>query len=151
LFVQQFSNYFSILATGTEGEAAAVNLAATKRTADLIAVRAKLREAEAAMRLRTKVIQQAVTDNWDVADEFELLEKGVAENPNLAKARKNVADKRKKSAEALPKPAKRGKWSSGPSQRGGYGGYGGGYPSVNQAPLFVPQNFWNQQVNAYRM
>jgi len=92
-----------------------------------------------------------VTDNWDVADEFELLEKGVAENPNLAKARKNVADKRKKSAEALPKPAKRGKWSSGPSQRGGYGGYGGGYPSVNQAPLFVPQNFWNQQVNAYRM
>ena len=98
MFVQQFSNYFSILATGTEGEAAAVNLAAMKRTADLIAVRAKLREAEAAMRLRTKVIQQAVTDNWDVADEFELLEKGVAENPNLAKARKNVADKRKSHA-----------------------------------------------------
>ena len=105
---------------------------------ELISIRDKMREAEAALRLRAKVVEQAVTDNWDVADEYENLSNGITEDPNLEKARKNVAEKRKKEQTPPKFKRPRGQHHS-PGTRSPYsfaGFHNAGYsqPSVNYWP-----------------
>lgn len=61
---------------------------------------------------------QAVQEGWDVANEYDNILRGVVDDPDLEKARKNAAEKRKK--EATPVKAKRGK-----SREGGFSKFSG--------------------------
>jgi hypothetical protein len=71
----------------------------------------KLREADAGLRLRASVIGRAVVDGWEVADVFESLKNGEAEDPSIEKARKLAAEKRK-----MPSKEAKTKRARGPEQ-----------------------------------
>ena len=74
----------------------------------LLEVRDLLKEANKALTLRVSVVGRAVSNGWEVADIFESLEMGFSENPNVEKARKLAAEKRKNSGKEFnPKRARR--------------------------------------------